>query len=282
MTPDQFIPLGLAYLMFTVGLEVKPGSFRALGGAPGVVLAGFASQMVLAPLLALGLALIFGLPAPYALGLVIVAASPSGVTSNFIVLMARGDTALSIVLTVLTSLCAVLTVPLTVQISGGLIGIDTAMFRIPILPTILAIAATTAAPLALALWWSKARPAEAARWQPVLRKLGMLIFAAILAIAVAAQWRLIVESWSSVGAAVIALNLGAMAAGLLVGALIAAGEPRCRTMLIQGGLRNIALALTVSVNLIGRHDLAVPATVYAFVMNLSALALILVLRRLRN
>lgn len=273
------IPLGLAFLMLSVGLETRLADFRALARAPLGVAAGLSAQIVGLPLLAGAIALGLGLPPVHAVGLVLVAAAPGGVTANFVTLMGRGDVALSITVTVLGSLAAPLTVPLVVGLAFSVLAGDSVALALPLGPTIGAVFVTTVVPLAIGLAIAERAPETVARLRPGLRRASFLVFLAIVATAILSQWAALVLSWREVGVAALALNLAAMVLSVALGRAVGVGRPGLTALAISGGLRNIALALTVAIGLLGRPDLAVAATVYVFAMNATALALVALLRR---
>ena len=273
------IPLGLAFLMLSVGLETRLADFRALARAPLGVAAGLLAQIVGLPLLAWGIAVALGLPPVHAVGLVLVAAAPGGVTANFVTLMARGDVALSVTVTVLGSLAAPLTVPLVVGLAFALFAGDGVSLSLPLGPTIGAVFVTTVVPLIVGLAIAEKRPDRVARVRPLLRRLSFLVFLAIVTTAIASQWDALVASWREVGLAALVFDAAAMVLSVVLGRIVRAGRPGLVALAISGGLRNIALALTVAIGLLGRPDVAVAATVYVFTMNALALGLVAYERR---
>lgn len=273
------IPLGLAFLMLSVGLETRLADFRALAQAPLGVVAGLSAQIVGLPLLAWGIAVALGLPPVHAVGLVLVAAAPGGVTANFVTLMARGDVALSVTVTVIGSLVAPLTVPVVVGLAFAVFAGDGVSLSLPLGPTVGAVFVTTVVPLILGLTIAETRPEPVARIRPVLRRLSFLVFLTIVTTAIVSQWAALVASWREVGLAALLFDVAAMVLSVGLGRLVGAGRPGLVALAISGGLRNIALALTVAIGLVGRPDVAVAATVYVFTMNALALALVATERR---
>lgn len=277
--PTLVIPLGLAFLMLSVGLETRLDDFRAVARAPAGVAAGLVAQILGLPILAGLVAHGLGLPPVHAVGLVLVAAAPGGVTANFVTLMARGDVALCVTVTVFGSLAAPLTVPLVVGAAFALFAGDTVALTLPLGPTVGAVFVTTVVPLAIGLALAHCRPEAVARRRTLLRRASFVVFLAIVATAVAAQWTALAASWTEVGLAALALDLAAMALAVLLGRAVGVPPPGLAALAVSGGLRNIALALTVAIGILGRPDVAVAATVYVFAMNASALALVALRRR---
>jgi BASS family bile acid:Na+ symporter len=280
MSSAILVPMALAYLMFVVGLDTRLADFAVLARRPRVVLAGLVGQMIGLPILAFLIATGLRLPPDLAIGLAIVAAAPGGVTANYATALARGDVALSVVLTALTSLAAVVSVPVVVGLASGLFGAALGAVSLPAGKTILVLIVTVVAPLALGLIAARVWPGGVTRHRATLGRVALAVFAAILIGAVAARWRLIMEELPVIGLAVGLLVGLAMALGAALGRL-AEGSRVARTLAIECGLQNVALALVV-VELIGRPELDRVATVYAFFMNIGVVIALAVMARARR
>lgn len=271
-----FIPLGLAFLMVTVGLGLALGDFRTLAARPGAVAAGLIGQLVLVPAAAFAVAWAFALPPLAALGLVLVACVPGGVTSNFITVLARGDAALSVVLTAGSTLAGLITVPLV-------LGLAVAVFdpralelpaSVPMADTALAVLVVTVLPMLVGMGLRALRPAAVARLLPPVRRLATLVFAAVVVAAFSGDWHLVEAHWRTVGPAVLAFNLAAVGAGLALARALALAPATTLTFAIECGLQNVALALFLAGAVLGAPAAMVPAVLYALVMNATALALV--------
>ncbi len=276
-----FIPLGLALLMVTVGLGLAPRDFRALAARPLVVAAGLVGQLVLVPAAAFVVAAAFALPPVAAVGLVLVAAVPGGVTSNFVTVLARGDAALSVVLTAGSTLAGLATVPLVLALALAVF--DPAGLA---LPAALPMAATARAVLVVTVLPMLAGMAVRALW-PVavtrrlaaVRRLATAVFAGIVVAAFAGDWAVVEAHWRAVGPAVLAFNALAVAAGLALARTLALPPATTLTFAVECGLQNVALALFLGGGVLGEPALMVPAVLYVLAMNAAALVLVAVGRR---
>jgi BASS family bile acid:Na+ symporter len=120
VTPEVvqlLLPLALAFIMFYLGLTLVVGDFQSVAQRPRALLTGLLGQLLLVPLVAFGVARLSGMDPVMAVGLMVLAACPGGVSSGLLTHLARGDTALSISLTAVTSVASVLTLPLVVGAS---------------------------------------------------------------------------------------------------------------------------------------------------------------------
>ena len=108
------LPLGLALIMFSLGLGLTFDDFARVGRRPKAFLTGAVGQIIIVPLIAFMLVGLFGLTLELAVGFMILSFCPGGVTSNMISKIAKGDVALSVSLTAVVSLLSMVTVPLLV------------------------------------------------------------------------------------------------------------------------------------------------------------------------
>ena len=122
----KIAPIVLALIMLGLGLGLSIKDFTRILRTPKDFFVGFFSQLVILPIIALGVALILDLPTPIAVGLMIIAAAPGGVTSNVLTKFANGDVALSISLTAVVSLISIISVPFVVITSASILGVTVA------------------------------------------------------------------------------------------------------------------------------------------------------------
>ncbi len=277
-----FIPLGLAFIMFAVGVGLAVRDFRDLARRPTIVVAGVVAQTVALPLLALVVATIFALPPVAALGLIMVATVSGGVTSNFLTVLARGDAALSVVMTATSTAVGVVTIPLI--LTAALSHLEPTGVGLPeslaLLDTAGAILVVTALPMGLGMIVRAAAPDAARRLLGPVRRVAAVLFAAIVVAAFSRDWHVIEAHWQTVGLPVIIFNLAAVGLGLVVAWLLGAGARTGLTLAIECGLQNVALALFLGGVVLDETALMVPAVIYALVMNVTALGLLAVGRRL--
>src|SRR6478735_810009 len=113
------VPIGLIAIMFSMGLSLRPREFAEVARNPRAVFGGLFGQLVLLPPLAVAIAALFRLPPAMAAGMFILAVCPGGITSNAITYAAKANVALAVVLTSLSSLITVFTIPFLVSWALG-------------------------------------------------------------------------------------------------------------------------------------------------------------------
>src|SRR5687767_5937335 len=122
MFADVLLPLALVLIMSSLGLTLTPADFRRVVTAPRGVGIGLLNLLMISPLLAFGVGEIYGLTATLAVGVVLLGASPGGTTANMLTHLARGDVALSVSMTAVSSIAAVVTVPLFLSLGADHFG----------------------------------------------------------------------------------------------------------------------------------------------------------------
>jgi len=267
------LPAGLAFIMFAMGLTLKVGDFTRLLKRPLPVALGLAVQMLLLPVLAWLLLMVFKLPPAHAVGIMILAACPGGITSNMITHIARGDTALSITLTAITSLAGMLTIPFIVALAlAHFAGEQVAGLPAPRMA--LGVFLVSTLPVIVGMAIHHLAPRAAARIERIARPLSLIIFALIVLAAFASQWRVMMANMHIIGPVVIALNVLIMVLGWNLGAAFGLPQDQKTAIAIEGGLQNGALGIFVATTLLNNPQMMTPSITYALIMNFTAFAFI--------
>jgi BASS family bile acid:Na+ symporter len=269
------LPAGLAFIMFALGLKLSVADFRRVFTYPVAVSLGLVAQTLLLPLTAFGITALFDLDPQTAIGLMILAACPGGVTAAMITELSRGDTCLSITLTACTSLLSFVTVPIIVGFSLEHFLGQAATVDFPVGQAIGGLFLITLVPVAAGLFFK-----EAGWLKPqvvnVIGRSATAVFLAIVFMTFFTEWPSITAHFWSIGPAILLLNVTTMSTGALLG--VAGGLPGAGrvALAVECGIQNSALGITVAVSLVSVSELAVPSVIYAFLMNITALALIIV------
>lgn len=269
----MLLALGLAFLMVVVGLRLSAAELVAAFRQPRALALGLVVQMVALPLLALLLTRVFALPPPLALGLMLVAAAPGGVTSNYVALLAGADLALSTAMTLVTSLLAPVSLPVVLALSGTLPDVASLDLTAAMLRLALGMTLVAALPLALGMALRHWQPPWLSRRRGGLERLARLVFAAIVLTTFWQNRDAMIDHLGRLGGAALLLNLGAVAAGMAL-RFFGLSPAQSLAAAIECGLQNAAIAIFVAATVLGTPALAVPALIYAVIMNLTALALV--------
>jgi BASS family bile acid:Na+ symporter len=279
VTTGILLPFALFVIMFSLGLGLGLGDFRRIAAQPRDFLVGMVSQVLLLPAVAFAIAVAWAPSPALAVGLMIIAAAPGGVTSNLLTRYARGDVALSVTMTAVTSLAAIVTVPLVVVLAIEYFVDGAAMAGMSMTGIALRMFAVVALPVALGMAVRAFRPALAARWEPMAGKVSGVLFAIVLAAAIWVERSNIATYFAAAGLAALALNLAMMAIAFWGTILLGCRRPQRIALSLECGLQNGTLAITVVAALGLDSAYAVPAAIYSLLMFATALGFVALVRR---
>jgi BASS family bile acid:Na+ symporter len=265
---DVVLPLALALIMGTLGLALTPADFRRIVEAPRGIAIGLANLLVVSPALGFAMAALFGLDPVLAVGLVLLAASPGGTLANLLTHVARGETALSVSMTALSSVAAVITVPLYLALAIDVFGADTLGDDVSMLGVVARVFAITLIPLSIGMAYRARHPAEALALEPRLKRAALVAFVLVVAGAVASEWDRLTESFGTVAPAALALNVAAMSVSFSVARAARLADRSATAIAMELGVHNSTLTITVATAI--SPELAIPGAVYSAFMFLTA------------
>jgi BASS family bile acid:Na+ symporter len=270
------VPIGLMLIMFSLGLTLALKDFALLARRPVLVGAGFATHLFVLPLLGLSIGFLFRLPPEMALGLFIVSLCPAGTTSNALTFVGRGNVALAVVLTALTSLVTVFTIPIVLAwaVPWFLEGSGRTVPALSVPNVILQLIRITVLPIVAGMLFRRFLPDLAARLARWLRPTAFVILVVVIGFSVIVSLEMVLDNLLRATPAIVALNLSAMAFGLLLGRLLGAGARDSMTLAIETGVQNVTLAIFLTLTVLGSLPLAVTQNIYGVAMILNASLLI--------
>ncbi|WP_298359334.1 bile acid:sodium symporter family protein [uncultured Litoreibacter sp.] len=279
------LPLSLAVIMLSLGVGLTPADFRRVAERGWVFAVGATCQIILIPVVAYCVIILFGLSGAIAAGIMLLAFCPGGVTSNVVSRLANGDVALSVSLTAVVSLLSMLTVPLFVGWAVvHFMGEDAPTFSVSSLA--LAMFLITALPVAVGMGIRHIAPDLAERIEPKLLILSSVLFVIIILAAIASNWNLFVENFTSLGPALAVLNIVTMVGGFAIGVALNLGRAEQKTISIEVGLQNGTLGITLAPIIAGAAGgiptIGLPSAIYSVIMYLTAAPFVLWLRTRKN
>ena len=274
----QLLPLALAFIMLYLGITLRLGDFQMVLQRPRALLAGLAGQLLMVPLLGFGVAWSLHLDPVMAVGLMVLAACPGGVSSGLLTHLARGDVALSISLTAVTSVAAVLTLPLVVEASMQFFMASGLGIKFPLGDMVRKIFLMTTLPVLLGMALRAWQPLRVARIEPVAGRVATALFLAIILTTFWDQRHVLLDHLPSIGPASLLLNLLILAGAWLLSRQFGL-LPRDRIAVVtECGLQNSALGIFVCLQLLHSPAMSVPSVVYALLMNAGALVFVVLMR----
>jgi BASS family bile acid:Na+ symporter len=275
---SQVLPIALAFIMLYLGMTLQVLDFKRVLANPRALLAGLTGQLLLLPVLAFGVAWSLHLEPVMAVGLMILAACPGGVSSGLLTHLARGDVALSISLTAITSVVAGLSLPLVVNAAMQFFMASGMDINFPLADMVRKIFFLTTLPVLAGMALRAWQPKAVMRIEPNAGRAATALFVAIVLSTFWDQRQVLWTHLPRVGPACIALNLMVLAVAWL-GTRRLGLHPRDRIAVVtECGLQNSALGIYVTLQLLQSHAMSVPSVVYALLMNAGALAFVLWVR----
>ena len=259
------LPIALAIIMLGMGLGLTVSDFTRVFSKPRAFVTGTVLQLIILPLIALGIILAMPPAAPFAVGLMILAACPGGTTSNLLTFTARGDVALSVSLTAIISLVGFITVPLITAFAlGEFMGAEAP--ELPIAQTMIGVLAITTVPVAIGMLVRKISPRFADMAEELFRPLSTLVFLAVVAGAIYAERENVISYIMQTGIQVLALNLIMMILAAMVANAVGLNKPQRTAITLECGLQNATIGLTVAVTILGNTQISIPIAVYGLLM----------------
>lgn len=250
--------------MLSLGLSLTPADFRRIFVFPRGVLIGLANLLVLSPMLAFGVAEAWGLSAVLAVGLVLLGSTPGGAMANLFTHLARGDTALSVTMTALSSIAAIVTVPLYLGLAIEFFDASSLSAEVSMPGIIGRVFAIALVPLGIGMTVRARRPDWVARNEGRARIAAVGALIAVVLAAVASESETLRENFVEVAAAAFTLNVVAMGGSYAI-ARASRLDPRQATAIaMELGIHNSSVAIAIGTTV--SDALTIPAAVYSVFM----------------
>ncbi len=238
----------LGLVMFGVALDLRVADFRRVIARPRAPVVGLIAQFVLLPAATYGLTLLLKPPPSIALGMILVAACPGGNVSNFVTHLAGGATAVSVSMTAVSTLAAVVMTPLNLALWGGMRPGTAAILRSVELDPIAmlgTVALILAAPLAAGMTTAARWPALAARMQRPFKAASVAFFAIFVVVAFHKNFDHFLASIGFVFVPVLVHNSAAIALGWTLSTATRLHPAERRAVAVEVGIQNSGLGLVL-------------------------------------
>lgn len=258
----------LGIVMFGMGLTLKPTDFKVVFSRPKDVIIGCISQFTIMPLLAFGLARAFNLPSELAIGVILVGTCPGGTSSNVMTYLSKGDVALSVGMTAVSTILAPFLTPLLTYVYAG------AKVDVDMLSMFLSIIKVVIVPIVAGFvinhFFKKFTEAAV----EVLPLISTTAIVAIVAAVVSANSAKIMTSGLLIVGVVVLHNLFGYLLGYGIGKVLKLDTTKCRAISIEVGMQNSGLATSLAATHFAQYPLAtIPGAVFSVWHNISGAVL---------
>ena len=275
----------LIVLMFLLGMNLNKKAFTDIARNPKAVLMGMIGQLVVLPLIAFAVAWVLNLPPVYFMGLVLIACCPGGSSSNVFSMLAKGDVALSVTLTAFSSVITLFTLPVIMKfVSGFVSDMSGTEIHLPVAKLLVQNIVLVFVPMLIGYAFKHYFPKGA---EKVSKVLGKVAFPALMTLAIVffIQHReAIIDKFGVLGLSATVLILVAMLCSSTLSRLGGFGDSIRRTIVIEVGMQNAAQAIAIASSpfIFNSGEMALPAIMYALLMNVILLIYVYFIRRKLN
>lgn len=255
------LPL-LMLIMLAMGLTLSPKDFKEVGKNTKAVGVGVLLQFLVMPITALLIATLFGFDSELTVGMLLVGSVAGGTSSNVMCYLAKGDTALSISMTAISTLLGVVFTPLLISWMIGT-SVD-----VPVSSMLLSLVKIVLVPVAIGVVINTVAHTLVRKIEPSLKYVSMFAIVFIIAIVVALSANKIASIGALVAVAVVLHNATGLIIGYWVTALLGFDKKVCRTIAFEVGLQNSGLASALAVKFF-TPAAALPGSIFSVWHNIS-------------
>jgi len=274
----KIAPLALAFIMLGLGLGLTTKDFLRVINNPRDFAVGFVCQLIILPIIAYILVIIFRTPVELALGVMIIAAAPGGVTTNVMTKFAKGDVALSISLTAIISLISIISVPFIVLQSAKLLGVSNISEEITMTGVAIKMAGVVTIPVILGMVIRKFAENFIASKISIIEKITGILFIIVFSAIWIEERENIFSYLAQAGMITLILNVVMMFIAYYVAKFFATGIEQRKCISIECGLQNGTLAVFVATQIFNDIVYIVPTAAYALIMYVTAFIFMYIVR----
>jgi BASS family bile acid:Na+ symporter len=272
----------LLVLMFLLGTDLDKKAFEGVTKNPRAILVGMTGQIILLPLIAFLIAWALKLPPVYFMGITLIACCPGGSSSNVFSMLAKGDVALSVTLTAISSIVTLFTLPFIMEIVATFVSDQSgAIISLPVGKLLIQNVVLFLVPMLLGIALKKFRPETAKKVNKALSKVAFPALI-VLALTFFLQYtKEIFDNFALLGLAATTLILAAMLCSSLLSRAGNFGKAVRRTIVIEVGMQNAAQAIAIATSpfIFNSGEMAIPAIIYALMMNVVLLIYVAIVKR---
>lgn len=270
----------LILLMFDLGLTLKFEDFGRVFKRPVPMVVALVGQLVLLPLIALGVGRLFGLEPVLFIGLILIACCPGGSSSNVFSKLAGGDVALSVTLTAMSSIITLFTIPIIMSWATSCVG-ESVGIELPMANLIKQNLLLMLLPVLLGIGVNYLWPKTAKSSDRVLSRMAFPLLMVLITVFFIQNYRTILSNMGLVGTSVTLLIVVAILCSSLLSYLVKTNASQRRTVVVEVGMQNAAQAIAIASSpfVFNNAQMAVPAILYSLLMNVVLLIYLFIVKR---
>ena len=256
--------------MFCIGLELKLSNFKLILKQPKSIIIGTLAQLVLHPLIAWFLLGFFNIPDEFKIGIILIASCPGGASSNAFSYLIKADVALSVLLTSLSSLLSIFTIPIIVSTYIYFSVGDSLSFNLPFFKLLIQNVIFLLVPIVIGMILNRYKEEFVKKISLWTKKLPIYLLLLLITVFFIENRKVIIETFSTLSIAVLVLVVGVMLISYLISLALKIKKPQRQTIIIGVGIKNVAQAMLIAASpiILNNSEIAIPAVLYALIMNI--------------
>ena len=275
-------PIALALIMLGLGLGLSLDDFSRVLKEPKNFLVGSLCQLILLPIVALILVIIYNPPLEIALGVMIIAAAPGGVTSNVLTKFANGDVALSISLTAIISLISIISVPFIIFKSANFLGVENSLNEsISMVGIAMKMFLVVTVPVILGMLIRKFATNFIASKTKIIQKISVALFVLVFFSIIYEERERFISFLEKAGVIALTLNLVMMLISYYIAKFLISGIAQRKCITLECGVQNGTLAIFVATQLVDDIAYLVPTAAYAVIMYITSIIFIFIVKNIK-
>ncbi|MDF1548707.1 MAG: bile acid:sodium symporter family protein [Bacteroidales bacterium] len=260
------LAIGLIVIMLGMGLSLVAEDFKRIVVYPKAILLGLTNQLIILPLIGFAVCVLFSLSPDIAIGIMILAACPGGPTSNLIAHLAKGDLALSVSLTAISSLVTIISIPFIVNFALVYFLAEGQIIQLNIAQSIMQIFVIIVIPIGIGMILRRYKEDFAKKMANPVRKASGILLAIIIIGIVIKEKQNLIPYFKQAGLAALVLNVATMFVGYYSSKLFRLINKQAISISIESGIQNGTLAISIAVVLLQNSAFAIAPAIYSLLM----------------
>ena len=263
-------PAGMFFIMFSLALSLKTQAFKEIAKNPLSFYLGLVAQLIGMPLIGFIIALTIPFPMEVKVGIVLITCLPSAVTSNYLSKKMGGNVALSISLTAITSLIAFVTIPIIIKIYFLVVfeNESVIVFNTTLIGASLKLFAVVTIPVILGIIFNTIFPEFSKKIDPLFDKAALIVFLAIIGIAVYQDLHLIPEYIRFAGIKTVLIFILAFFMAIFLTRLFKINQSDKVTIIVETVLQNGGIGIVLGALIFSNAKFIFPVAAYALLQYL--------------
>lgn len=260
------LAVSLIIIMFGMGLSLTTSDFQLIVKKPRSIIIGLINQLILLPIIGVTLTSIISVPTDIAIGIMILAACPGGPTSNLIAHLAKGDTALSVSLTALSSVISIVTIPFVINFALEYHLSEGQVIQLDVIKTISQVFIIVIIPISIGMLLNSKKPDFALKMDKPVRVASAIVLGLVIIGIIIKEKAHMGQYFEQAGLISLSLNLASMAVGFISAILLTVPKRQAISISIETGIQNGTMAIMIATTLLNNTSFAIAPAIYSILM----------------